>query len=303
MTNLNSIFKVGNPVTGAVLLFLVFLLTGSVGYARTVEKEKIIVWEHLWSQIHKIEVILDYTVDDFGPYELVKSPRMEQGRAILELEKNKDINLIWLPCSLEREKRLLPIYVYMGGRAMGHRVCLIKKGNQHLFDNIESLQDFIDSGLVLGSGTHWADTEILKYNRIPVATNPVYGLLYSQLELGRFDAFPRGIDQVERNLRENGPEGSGKNISIESRLLFVYPFKEIIFVSKKNPALKRRLEAGYERAVKAGRCSEIFAAKDGSLDMFESLNLKDRVIIHLENPFLSEQALAVPMYGHDPLDR
>lgn len=281
------------------ILTLGFLLLPCPGAA----KHNIVVWEHLWDDRGCLELILDHTVQDFGPYELVKSEKMEQGRAVYELATNdgtgSGIDLLWLPCSREREETLLPVYIYMGGQALGHRVCLIRKGDQYKFNYISSLKDWIDSGMTMGTGAHWADTEILEFNEIPVLKNVTYELLYQQLAAGRFDAFPRGIDQIMTNLNKYG---RSLNITIEERLLFVYPFREIIFVSRHNPELKNRIETGFQRALKDGSWQECMFKWTRKKRQYDGLNLKDRIVIPLENPFLSKEARALPTFSPDPLE-
>ncbi|MFV0347194.1 MAG: hypothetical protein ACK5JO_01315 [Halodesulfovibrio sp.] len=248
-----------------------------------------------------MELLLNATVADYGPYELVRSADMEQGRAVYELEHNRSLDLLWLPCSLEREKRLLPVYIYMGGRDMGHRICLIREGDQLLFDNIRSLADWNASGLVMGTGAHWADTEILEFNGMAVSKNSLDEALYDQLETRRFNAFPRGIDQIAGAMQRHGQNGRKLNITVEERLLFVYPLREIIFVSRNNPQLRQRLEDGYRRLVQSGAWQKLFR-QNQSKTPYRELHLKQRVVIPLNNPFLSKQALQTPMFDRDPLE-
>jgi hypothetical protein len=284
----------------ATLLVLIPLVAVPA-HAADSHKERIVLWEHLWENRHKVELLLNATVEDYGPYELVRSADMEQGRAIYELEHGRSLDLLWLPCSLEREQRLLPVYIYMGGRDMGHRVCLIRKGEQSLFDNIHSLEDWKASGLVMGTGAHWADTEILEFNGIAVSKNSLDDALYDQLATHRFSAFPRGIDQIASAMQRRGQNGRKLNITVEKRLLFVYPLREIIFVSRNNAQLKQRLEAGYNRLVKTGAWQKLFRNKRGKTP-YKELQLKQRVVLPLKNPFLSKQALQTPMFDRDLLE-
>ncbi|WBF69107.1 hypothetical protein LN040_08465 [Desulfovibrio subterraneus] len=282
-------------------LLVLIPLVAVPAHAADSRKERIVLWEHLWEDRHKVELLLNATVEDYGPYELVRSADMEQGRAVYELEHNRSLDLLWLPCSLEREQRLMPVYIYMGGRDMGHRVCLIREGDQPLFDNIRSLEDWKASGLVMGTGTHWADTEILEFNGIAVSKNSLDDALYDQLVTRRFSAFPRGIDQIASAMQRHGQNGRKLNITVEKRLLFVYPLREIIFVSRNNAQLKQRLEAGYNQLVKTGAWQKLFRKKRGKTP-YKELQLKQRIVLPLKNPFLSKQALQTPMFDHDPLE-
>lgn len=183
---------------------------------------------------------------------------------------------------------------------MGYRVCMIRRGTQHLFDDITSLSDWRDSAMVMGTGTHWADTEILEHNGIAVFKHTTYENLYKQLDKGRFHAFPRGIDQIKSKMDTFGPDGLGLDLAVEQRLLFVYPFREIIFLNKKNTALKKRLETGYQRALEDGTWQASFSGE--TENEFGWLKLNQRVLIPLVNPFLSEKALSMPIFDADPLE-
>ena len=264
------------------------------------ETDTITVWNRNWDGRYKIKVLLDYTVDDFGPYQLKKSIPMEEGRAMHQLEDGDDMDILWLAATNEREEMLLPVYIYMGGRSQGYRVCLIGKNQQYRFDNINTLDDWKHSGMIMGSGTHWADTEILEYNGIQVVTNPVSRYLYKQLGKDRFDAFPRGIDEIESNLKKHASKQNELELAVEERLMFVYPLRKIIYLSKGNEQLKKRLEIGYQRALADGVWQKLFGDGSEHVSREQELNLNKRLIIQLENPFLSEKVLAMPMFDHAP---
>ena len=276
---------------------VLFLIPVSI----SAQVEKIILWEHLWP-VHAecTKVLLDRTVDEYGPYELVKSESMEQGRAIQSLIGNKLVNLLILPTDREREEVMLPVHIYVKGHLMGYRVLLIPKGTQFKYDTIYSIKDFNQLTLSFGSGTHWTDTKILEANGIKVVTSASYENLYYMLAKERFDGFPRGLNQIKNRMEKYGPEGEGLDIEVEQRLLFYYPLREIFFVSPDNIKLKERLESGYEQAYRDGswqNCISQFIDYD-----LEGLNLKERILIPLENPFLTEEAINMEILHRDPLD-
>lgn len=263
--------------------------------------EKIIIWEHIWNQRDAVELLLNHTTKDYGPYKMVKSTKMEQGRAVKSLQKNKLVNLLILPTSQERESLLLPVHIYTGGSLLGYRVCLIPQGTQHKFESIKTLQDWHNTKFRMGTGTHWADTPILEENNLKVVKNSKYEPLYAMLAKQRFECFPRGIDQIDRKMKQFGPQGKGLAIEVEQNLLFVYPFRSIIFVSRENPKLRERLLTGYQRAVQDGSWQKRFAESQEEAEQFEFLKLKDRTVIHLKNPYMTEETLKLKVYDYDPL--
>ena len=267
--------------------------------------EEIILWEHIWGQRHLLKMLLDPGVEAYGPYTLVKSKPMEQGRAVVSLEADTMINVLILPTSKKREQRLLPIHIYMGDGYLGYRVCLIKKGTRHDFDAINSLADWHESGLTMGTGSHWADTPILEANGLKFIRVAKYELLYTMLARGRFQCFPRGIDQLIRNLKEFGPQGRGLDLEIENRLLFTYPFFSIAFVSRKNPELKERILYGYSKVLDDASWKTHFQKQfDKERDKYKRLNLQQRALIPLDNPFMSQksQNMDITPYVLNPLE-
>ncbi len=266
--------------------------------------EKIILWEHIWIKRGLLKLLLDPTVEQYGPYEFVKSIPMEQGRAIVSLEKNDLVNILVLPTSTDRERRLLPIHIYMGESHLGYRVCLIQKGSQHRFDHIGSLLDWHESGYIMGTGTHWADTSILEANNLRLVKSAEYELLYAMLDRGRFDCFPRGINQIEEKMKQFGPAGLGMELEVEKRLLFTYPFFSIVFVSRNNSGLKKRILDGYAKAMADGSWQTQFnSPNDSKSKPYKDLNLDQRIVIPLTNPSMTPESLQMDIrpYMDDPL--
>lgn len=243
------------------------------------------------TDVERLQVLLAPTISDYGPFEFINPPKMTIGRKIEQLIENKGITIISKAANLEREHKLLPIRLPLLDSLLGYRVCLIRKGSQTKFDNIHSLEDWKASGVVIGSGTHWGDTPILEANGLNVSKALNRASLAKMLKAERFDCFHRGIHQIEKDFTKDDSKG----LVVEKRILLVYPYRSLFFVSRKNPALAERIKVGYERAIQDGTWQaflETYYAKRAKLG--ETLNLKKRVIIYLDNPFMTEESKQIP---------
>jgi ABC-type amino acid transport substrate-binding protein len=238
-----------------------------------------------------IRMIADLSSDKFGPYILEKSPVLEQGRAIKELQKGIHLNIAVMGNEAEREYQNPPIYFPVDRGALGLRVCFIAKGKQALFDGIRNAADARKNNIVFGSGTYWPDKEIFESNGFSVLSSPVFDNLFNSLYKDRFDCLTRAVSEVTKDLERYGDE----NIDIEQRLAFVYPLANFIYLAPQ-PRLRARMEYGIERAKETGQL-EALASQYLEKDLVKNQFFKRRMII-LQNPNLTEKAReAINQYG------
>jgi len=93
-----------------VLASLLLVFSGVI----QAEPEKIILWDRNFGTSPMdqfLDLALQKTTDLFGPYEIVKSQSLEQGRAFTELKNNNSTHLTIAASatSVERETNLLPV--------------------------------------------------------------------------------------------------------------------------------------------------------------------------------------------------
>lgn len=244
------------------------------------------------NKIPTLNTLLAPTVRDYGPYQLIASRDLTEGRAIASLIDNTLVNFISFSTNLEREKQLLPIMLPLNDGLLGYRICLIRKGTQHKFDALHSLQDWRQTGLTIGTGAHWSDTPILAANHLKLRKAVSHDLLLDMLIAKRFDCFPRGLDEI---VGPNRPKYERKGAVVEKNLLLVYPFRSLFFVSRKDPQLAERIKTGYRRALADGTWQAHIDDTYAELEnLVRPLQLKERIIIRLENPFISEAAKKIP---------
>jgi len=234
-----------------------------------------------------LELAFQKTSEELGAVTILRAEPMSQKRALATLisQQGASLDVINAVVDNEREDALLPIRVISDEGLIGYRVCIIRRDNQKLFENIRGHLDISERGILFGQGAHWPDTKILQQNSLTVMTSVNYESLFSMLLAGRFQCFLRGANEAYEDLERHPNE----KLMIEPSLLFSYPSTSTFFTSKANPALATRIELGLRRAILDGSFAEHFA-KTYQQDL-KRLNLKARRIIRLNNPYISDEFL------------
>ncbi len=206
---------------------------------------------------------------------------MQQGRAILELALERDIDVVWTVTSQEREKKLLPIRIPLIKGLLGYRVAIIRAADKNKFAEVTSIKNL--RKFTAGQGHDWPDTKVLAANQIKVVTSSTYDGLFAMLETKRFDFFPRGVNEAwqELAMQEN------PKLKIEDSIMLYYPSPIYFFVNKKNKSLAERIERGLKHAIDDGSFDQLFYSDPDHKRMFASVNIEQRNIITLQNPLLS----------------
>lgn len=220
---------------------------------------------------------------EYGDYHILRSEELTQGRVLRELAHNRSrlVDIANVATSREREGFLSAIPIPVDGGLLGLRVCLVQDSKLKLFENIHTLNQFHDAGLRIGQGLHWPDTPVLESNGIKVITHWRYENLSRMLRNDRFDCFARGVNEVLQDLKD--PNNAG--LVIEPHLLFAYPMPSYLFVGPEDHDTALRLQLGIQRAIRDGSFAEYLRTHYEST--IEKLNLAQRRVIRLENPFLS----------------
>lgn len=234
-----------------------------------------------------IELMLEKTVEEFGPYELKAAPFMSQSRSLEELERGGVIDVMATTSNRDRETRLLPIKHSIHRTLMGVKLLLIRQGTQAMYSRVKSLKDL--NRLVGGQGHDWPDVDILRFNGLTVATGTSYEGLFKMLQKKRFDYFPRALPEIF----EEQSAHAAKGLVVEESLAIVYPLHAYLFVKRSNHALAKRFERGFEIAIADGSFKKLFLSKHG--ENIKRARLGERRIIYLKNPLNSDPDLKVDL--------
>ena len=226
--------------------------------------------------------VLERTRPDYGAYEEQPfTQSVSDARAYQLVIEGRLVNLLAAGVGqppLERE--MIPVAFPIDKGLLGWRVSSIDRRSQDRLSHVNSLEELRQ--FRVGQGSDWADVRIYEYNKIPVETATDFELLFPMLLHGRFDLFPRGLFEIHRELAAYGKRYP--DLAIEQHLLLHYPFCDAYYVSRSAPHLAARLKAGLERMEADGSLDALLNKHFGQL--LADLNLRQRVVIDLQNPFL-----------------
>lgn len=205
-----------------------------------------------------------------------------QARWINQLESDRGNMVIWTMTNRQREASLLPVRIPLFKGLFGHRVFIIRKKDQPLFNQVRTREDL--QKFVAGQGIHWPDVDILQANQLPVTTGANVESLFKMLKARRFDYFPRGVAEAWYEMSSlRDPE-----LAVEESLMLVYPTAVYYFVNKNNTQLARRIETGLEALIDNGRFDAFFQAHQRTQEGLAQVVSKPRRPIYLDNPDLPE---------------
>lgn len=209
---------------------------------------------------------------------------LSQARWIAAVLQGIDNDVLWTMTNNDREKSMRAIRVPLLKGLMGYRLLVIRKGDETVFSSIKTKEQLL--ALSAGQGIHWPDTDILRVNRFNVVEAMAKENLYKMLIVKRFDFFPRGLTEINLEDKFITP----KNLIVEPHLILHYPTDLYFFVNKKNTELATRLEKGWAIIQKNGEFEKFFLAAERVQAALAILNKRDRTVIELDNPFLSEES-------------
>ncbi len=229
-----------------------------------------------------LDAVLKRTVARYGPYVMepyTEPISSERGRE--EALRGELINVYFSDVGHRViDEGMIPIPYPVDKGLLGYRICLIVAREQAKIDRIQTLEQL--RSLTVGQGRGWGDVKIYEHNRIPIDSTSSYDSLFAMLARGRFDLFPRGATEVQREMAAYGPRHP--ELAIDRHLVIRYPFPQFFYVSKSAPHLAARLKDGFEQMIRDGSFDALFNSYFGQ--ELRELGLDRRAIIDLENPFL-----------------
>lgn len=202
-----------------------------------------------------------------------------QSRALKLLEENQSITLAWSMTSAEREDNLLPVRIPIYKGLYGWRLLLVMPDSPLLQQPVSSVTEL--KKYVLVQGHDWPDNVLLRSNGLRLDTATHIELLFSMLQKGRADAFPRSVLEIwsEMDARPN-------QFSVAPGVALYYPTAVYFFFNKQNAALAKLVEQGLNRAIANGKFDQLFYQHHS--DAIARSALSQRTILRLHNAALPE---------------
>jgi len=213
-------------------------------------------------------------------YEWEESAPVSTEARITQMLVDNELDIVWYATTKEFEERMLPIRVPIYKGLFGYRILLIKRGTQHKFDGIRTLNDL--KRVSIAQGRAWADTDVLEANGLNVLKVNQYEGLFFMLDGDRYDAFPRGVHEPWGEM-ERHPD---LDLTVEKNLLIVYPNAFYFFVNKENKVFAKKIETAFREAINDGSFDQYFFSNPVVQDVIKNANLSNRTIIRLTNPLL-----------------
>lgn len=269
------------PLRAALVCALVFLATIPVANASNTIRLSEIVDANGRYSTGLIKLAIQHAAPDYA-IEHTGEGNMSQLRLIEEV-KSGNLSIMWAGTTMEMEQTLRPVRIPLYKGLLGHRVLIIRQGQQAAFNNIQTLEQM--RGLTLGQGRTWSDTFILEANGFHVTKANKYGSLFYMVDGGRFDAFPRGVQEPWGEIRTR-PE---LELTVEQHLMMVYKMPFYLFVAPDDVELAGILERGLRAAIEDGSFDDYFFKDPMVRDVLEKANLKNRTAFYLDNPTLSKE--------------
>lgn len=228
-----------------------------------------------------LTLALEKTQAKYGRFRLeMNENSMLQARALLNVANKQFVDVVWTMTSKEREGALLPIRIPLLKGLLGYRILIIREEDKDRFKRVQTLDNL--SELVAGQGLDWPDVSILRANGLTVTVGASYDGLFDMLKAGRFDYFPRGMNEPWTEVKAHKEKG----FVVEERLLLKYPAPTYFFVHKGNVALANRINEGLLLAIEDGSFDAIFYEHPANKGIFKRTNIKKRKVFELRNPLL-----------------
>lgn len=200
---------------------------------------------------------------------------------LFEMVKEGEMSVMWAGTQYKYENELLPIRIPVLKGLLGHRIFIIRQGDQPQFSQVNSLAQL--KQIPLGQGRFWGDTAVLQHNQMNVIAPVKYASLFHMLEGGRFDYFPRAVHEPWSEV-EARPE---LNLEVEDNILLIYPFAMYFFVNKSNSELANNISTGFMNAIDDGSFDDLFFSHPMISQALTQANLKQRQVYRLDNPNMS----------------
>jgi ABC-type amino acid transport substrate-binding protein len=230
-------------------------------------------------EISVLDQALGRTVAEYGPYQLQSlAERLSETRSITLLNQG-GFDVTYMVLTPERESQVLPIRVDLSRGTQGYRLILTRQDIAADVARVTSLEE-LRRRFTLGFGSQWSDLSIFTNAgfRVVTATDP--RLLYPMLDKGRFDVFPRGLNEVWGNLEDN--RQAAPHLVVADRVALLYPLVNCFVVARTNTELAGRLNLGLGRLLADGSLRRLFNAYYGA-DL-KRAGLDGRTVFVLPNP-------------------
>jgi hypothetical protein len=209
------------------------------------------IYEYRWKLL---ELALAHCGGAAGNLRLVPyAGDITQNRSVL-LTQSGAIDVVALGITADREASLLPVPVDILKGIIGYRIFLIRGRDQGRISGMDDAA--LVRELTYGLQRDWADRQVMVANGCAVESASRSESLFWMLMAGRFDAFPRGLNEARQDLAEHREAFPGLALEQDKALYFPYPV--YFWVNREHAWLAREIERGLKRALADGSFRNLF---------------------------------------------
>jgi len=242
-----------------------------------------------------LELALQKTVEEYGPYELHSTQEMNFLRAQADVTHNVYQNF-FIKLSYETKFNesmdFVPFPIDLG--IVGYRVCFVSKENLNRVSLVEHLEELKQFTYGLGSG--WSDISIFRSQGFKVIEVPTYESLFKMVAKGRFDLFCRGVNELKD---EYETHKHIEGLTYDTSMAIVYPLPRFFYTNPDNQQAIKRVYDGFVKAYNDGSLIEVW--KEFYQSSIDFSQLKNRKIYRIDNPNLKGLDESYRTYLYNPL--
>ncbi|WP_143707332.1 ABC transporter substrate-binding protein [Uliginosibacterium sp. TH139] len=218
----------------------------------------------------------------YGPYRIEWiGGTLARERMLLEMLSGEQFNTTVIASQPSWEEQLLPIWIPVDMGLSNYRISLTHRNAQARIAAVRKLADL--KALPVGVGAAWSSRKIMEANGFNLVTGESFDPLLKMLMAGRFDYFPRGMNEVF--VEFDARSADNPDLAIENSMLIEFPLPTYIFVSPKTPRLHQRLREGMEMMVADGSLQRMLI--EYHEEMIRRTNFCQRRVFRIENPLLT----------------
>lgn len=222
---------------------------------------------------------------------LVDLSHMNQQRALISMSNDQaPFDLFFSGYSKQRQENLLQVDVPLTMGLLGARVLVVNADRAATLNQQLAHRDDVQS-IMIGSGIHWPDTDILEYNGYQILRGKYQGL-WKMLRSRRIDAFARGIEEAFGEI-EQRREVTPAPVILD-RWLLVYPLDYFIYLDPDAQALHQELTTALQAMHRSGEFLAIVQRNRNASAALHWLRQGKHQTLFLENPQLSDRLRSLP---------
>ncbi len=213
-------------------------------------------------------------------YDLQTNPAIEAS-STADAITSGNVDITWANAQYEQHAHMSPIRIPILKGLLGHRIFLIREGEQDRFNTIDSLEEL--KRIPLGQARFYNDTDILKQANMNVIDPVKHESLFKMLEGGRFEFFPRAVHEPWQEISAH----QDLPLTIEENILLVYPYALYFYVGANNAELQATIETGFRAAIEDGSFDQLFFSHPLVKTALEKSRFASRKVFRIDNPHIS----------------